>query len=185
MSVAFQDGEFDGYHVASIHNHPKDILSPPSGKNFGILKRGFEDYELIAGFESFWILKAKGMHKNLINDFNEASQTTFNLALMFCIGRYNQIEMINKMHDIRYGSELSKYINNKNIDDIQLIKREYTDMASKIADYKCRKHITDPETIRLLKEFENSPYTPSAKEMMYDFYQKVGMDVEWDEIFAD
>ena len=56
---------------------------------------------------------------------------------------------------------------------------------SKTAEYNCRKHITDPEAIRLLREFEKSPYTPAAKEMMFNFYQKMGMDVEWDEIFAD
>ena len=46
-------------HVASIHNHPEVLLSPPSSKNFGIFKRAFEDYELIAGFDSFWILKER------------------------------------------------------------------------------------------------------------------------------
>lgn len=91
------------------------------------------------------------------------------------------------MINIRYGGELSKYINDKNINDIQLTKKEYVDMTcnSKTIEYSCRKHITDPEAIRLLREFENSPYTPTAKEMMYNFYKKVGMDVEWDEIFAD
>ena len=91
------------------------------------------------------------------------------------------------MVDVRYGCELSNYINNKNISDIQLTKKEYVDMPcnSGTAEYNCRKHITDPEAIRLLREFEKSPYTPSAKEMMYDFYKKVGMDVDWDEIFAD
>ena len=35
--MVFEDGEFDGKNVASIHNHPADVFSPPSGKNFGIL----------------------------------------------------------------------------------------------------------------------------------------------------
>ena len=30
------------------------------------------------------------------------------------------------MHDVWYGRELLKYINNKNISDIQLLKKEYT-----------------------------------------------------------
>ncbi|WP_296877575.1 hypothetical protein [uncultured Methanobrevibacter sp.] len=56
---------------------------------------------------------------------------------------------------------------------------------SNIAQYNCRKHITDPDAIRLLREFENSPYTPTGKEIMYNFYKSVGMDVDYDEIFSD
>ena len=48
VSINFDDDEFKDNHVASIHNHPEDVFSPPSGKNFGILTRCFEDYELIA-----------------------------------------------------------------------------------------------------------------------------------------
>ena len=58
VEMHFEDGEFEGNHVASIYNHPKEALSPPSGKNFGIFTRDFEDYELVAGFGYFWILKA-------------------------------------------------------------------------------------------------------------------------------
>ena len=67
VSISFKENEFKNFHVASIHNHPKNIFSPPSGKNFRIFERKFEDYELIVGFENFWILKAKGLHKNLVN----------------------------------------------------------------------------------------------------------------------
>lgn len=56
---------------------------------------------------------------------------------------------------------------------------------SKTAEYNCRKRITNPETIGLLREFEINPYTPNAKDLMYAFYQKIGIDVEYDEIFAD
>lgn len=58
VSLNFEEKEFEGHHVSSIHNHPHDVYSPPSGDNFGILLRNFEDYELIAGFDCFWILKA-------------------------------------------------------------------------------------------------------------------------------
>lgn len=77
VSVTFEEGEFDRHSVASIHNHPKNVLSPPSGLNFNILTRDFEDYELIAGFEYFWILKAKGVHENLVAQMNIASDTFF------------------------------------------------------------------------------------------------------------
>ena len=35
------------------------------GKNFGILTRDFEDYELISGSDGLWIIEAKGEIKDL------------------------------------------------------------------------------------------------------------------------
>ena len=102
-------------HVACIHNHPIEVLSPPSGKNFGILKRAYEDYELVAGFEYFWILKAKGLHKDLIEELNKASKTAYMSSFLHCITRYDDDLVFFRMHDLRYGGELSKYINDKNI----------------------------------------------------------------------
>lgn len=186
VEMHFEDGEFEGNHVASIHNHPKEALSPPSGKNFGIFTRDFEDYELVAGFGYFWILKSKGLHKSLYYQANSFSDVTFELSHRYCSNRYRDIKIISKMHDIKYGDELLKYINNKNINDIQLIKKEYVIMDnSKTATFKCRKRITDPEAIRIARELENDPNTPSAKELMYAFYQAIGMDVDYDSIFAD
>lgn len=146
----------------------------------------FEDYELVAGFGYFWILKAKGLHKSLYYQANSFSDVTFELSHRYCSNRYRDIKIISKMHDIKYGDELLKYINNKNINDIQLIKKEYVIMDnSKTATFKCRKRITDPEAIRIARELENDPNTPSAKELMYAFYQAIGMDVDYDSIFAD
>ena len=68
VSFDFEDGEFEGYQVASIHNHPEDVYSPPSGKNFGILVRNFEDYELIASVNELWILKAKEVIHQFVNN---------------------------------------------------------------------------------------------------------------------
>ena len=187
VNVDFEEGEFEDCHIASIHNHPEDVLSPLSGKNFGILKRKFEDYELIVGFEYFWILKAKGVHENLVEEFNNASEAAFISSFFHCTSRYNDMGIFNRMQDLRYGSELSKYINDKNIDDIQLTKLEYGIMGnnSKIATYACRKRITDPAVIKFAREFENNPFTPTGKDIMYAFYKSVGMDVDYDEIFAD
>lgn len=162
--VNFDDKEFEDYSVASIHNHPKDVLSPPSGKNFGILKRKFEDYELIAGFEYFWILKAKGVHEHLIEEMNNVSDMAFTASFLFCTKRYNDETSINRMHDLRYGGELLKYINNKNINDIQLTKVRYVNMTnSKIAMYQCRKRITDSKVIEFARDFENNPFTRVPK----------------------
>ena len=186
VNITFKDDEFKNNHVASIHNHPKNIFSPPSGKNFRILERKFEDYELIVGFENFWILKAKGIHENLINQMNIASEVLFNSSLEKCSSRYDNIGIINKMCDIIYGNELLKYINNKNITDIQLTKKEYVSMEfNSIAQYNCRKWITDPEEIRLAREREQDPNILSGKDRIYAFYKMMGMEIDYDEIFAD
>ena len=186
VDMNFEDDKFEGCHVASIHNHPKEVLSPPSGKNFGILMRDFENYELIVGFEFFWIFKAKGIHEGLLYPFNMFSDAAYIFSLGYCSNRYNDEEIINRMQDVLYGNELLKYINNKNINDIQLTKKEYVtlDTNSKTATFNCRKR-PDSEAIRIAREMENDPNTPSAKEMMYALYQTLGVDVDYDEIFAE
>ncbi len=175
VSVNFEDGEFEGHHVASLHNHPQEVLSPPSSKNFGILERNFEDYELIAGFEYFWILKAKGIHKNLVGDFNNASDVAYALSFLFCTRRYGNGCVFNRMQDLRYGGELLNYINGKNINDVELNRLRYVNMNnSKTAIYDSKKRITNPEVIKFARDFECNPFTPNAKDMMYAFYQRMG-----------
>ena len=49
----------EGMHIASVHNHPKQFCSPPSGKNFEMLCLDFEEYELILSENELWILKSK------------------------------------------------------------------------------------------------------------------------------
>ena len=68
----------------SIHNHPINAFSPPSGKNFNILLRDFEDYEFIVGRDGLWILKAKGIHNDLIEDIREAYLVYYILTLSRC-----------------------------------------------------------------------------------------------------
>lgn len=81
VSIVFRDGEFENNHVASIHNHPKSVFGPPSGKNFGIFLRDFEDYELIVASDELWILKAKCVSEKLMMEFNVASIELFKSAL--------------------------------------------------------------------------------------------------------
>ncbi len=95
-------------------------MSAPSDINFGIFNRSFEDYELIAGFDSFWILKAKGLHKQLLYELNMYSRIISEASLEDCLSRYADSKIINKMHDIKYGNQLLNYINNKNINDIHM-----------------------------------------------------------------
>lgn len=125
VQIDFEDGEFDGHNVASLHNHPSSAFSPPSGKNFGILKRDFEDYGLIAGKDWFWIFKAKGNHEGFLVEFNVASIELFKLARNYSNNFDLSENLIEDICDEIYGDLLSKYINDKNINDIQLIKRMY------------------------------------------------------------
>lgn len=125
VQIDFADGEFEGHNVASLHNHPISAFSPPSGKNFGILTRDFEDYELIAGKDWFWIFKAKGNHDEFLVEFNVASIELFKLAKDYSNNFDLSRDMIEDICDVVYGDLLSKYINDKNINDIQLIKRMY------------------------------------------------------------
>ena len=55
----------------------------------------------------------------------------------------------------------------------------------KTAEYNCRKLITDPEAIRIAREREAGPNILSGKDRVYALYKMLGMDVEYDEIFAD
>ena len=54
-----------------------------------------------------------------------------------------------------------------------------------VIEFVCRRKITDPEAIRLAREYEWNPATLSAKDTVYAFYKMMGYDVEYDEIFAD
>ena len=124
VKIKFNDGEFKNNHVASIHNHPISVFSPPSGKNFDILIRDFEDYELILSSKELWILKAKCVNEHLMIEFNVASLELFNLALNQANLLYQSEDMVNDACDMIYGAFLLKYINDKNINHIQLIKKE-------------------------------------------------------------
>ena len=189
VKLDFDDCEFDGYHVASLHNHPSNVFSPPSGKNFGILTREFEDYELIVSRDGLWILKAKGTYEELVVEFNLASDTFFNSSFLYCANRYHDEKIIDKMTSINYGNRLLKYINDKNINDIQLTKKRYVNMKTElnnhVAEYACRTKMITPETIRLAREMERDPTILSAKDRIYYFYKLVGMDIEYDEIFSE
>lgn len=69
---------FKGKNVASIHNHPKGFLSAPSGENFQILEMENEDYELICGYDEFWILEAKGVFdKEVVEEIRSETRTLY------------------------------------------------------------------------------------------------------------
>ena len=128
VSLNIEDNEFEGYHVASIHNHTADVYSPPSDKNFGILLRGFEDFELVASVNELWILKAKGIHPILNMDFKFAAKMFLGSCQEYCDRLYSDNTKSGDMCDLIYGVTLLNYINDKNINDIQLIKKEYNNV---------------------------------------------------------
>lgn len=125
VKLNFNEDEFKGYHVASIHNHPVNVYSPPSDKNFGIVMRDFEDYELVSGVNELWILKAKGKNP-IMHMMLKMSAEVFLLSCQeYCDKLYSDSEKANEVCDKMYGIRLSNYINDKNIRDIQLTRKEY------------------------------------------------------------
>ena len=124
VKIEFSEGEFEGFHVASIHNHPPGVYSPPSDKNFGILMRDFEDYELIVGQTGLWILKAKCVDFQLNFELKFSALQIMVSCQEFSKNKYPYPKS-DEICDIMYGVSLSNYINDKNINDIQLTKAEY------------------------------------------------------------
>ncbi|MBR6024095.1 MAG: hypothetical protein IK044_03915 [Methanobrevibacter sp.] len=187
VEINFKKDEFKGYHVASLHNHPLNVFSPPSGKNFGIFAREFEDYELISGRDRLWILEAKGVHEYLVNEMNIICEIFFNSSLEKCANRHHDEKIIDKMANLIYGNQLSKYINDKNINGIRLTKTEYVNMNEsdiETAEYTALR-IVDPEIIRLARERERDPTLLSGKDRIYALYQMMGMEINYDEIFPE
>lgn len=54
-----------------------------------------------------------------------------------------------------------------------------------VAEYTAFKRITDPEAIRLARERERNPTIMSGKDTIYAFYQMMGMEIDYDEIFSE
>ena len=78
------ESHFKGKNVASIHNHPKGFLSAPSGENFQILEMENEDYELICGYDEFWILEAKGVFdKEVVEEIRSETRTLYQYSLNY------------------------------------------------------------------------------------------------------
>lgn len=160
-----------------------DSFSPPSGKNFNILCRAFEDYELVVGREELWVLKAKGTCENLIEDVRFSSWVFYMIALSRCANIESIIER-NKCEDSLYGNMLLNYINDKSINDIQLTKKEYVDMTnnskSYVAEFEDFKHISDPEDYKLVSEFLDNPDSEINKQRIRDFFAKMNVEINAD-----
>ena len=107
---------FKNFNVASIHNHPKGYLSAPSGKNFQILEIKNEKYELICGYDEFWILEAEGTFDSDVVDDIKKELTGF----------YNSILVVDNIDlNSTYGDYLLNYINHEIKYNIKLTKVRY------------------------------------------------------------
>jgi hypothetical protein len=57
------------------------------------------------------------------------------------------------------------------------------DTNLKTAEYVSLKRITGSDAIKFAKDFEKCPFTPTAKEKLYDYYKSIGANIDYDEIF--
>ncbi|MBO4517179.1 hypothetical protein J5751_07310 [bacterium] len=186
VRLDFEDGEFEGKHIVSIHNHPINAFSPPSGKNFNILLRDFEDYEFIVGRDGLWILKAKGLHNDIIEDIREASLVYYILTLSRCADLKGKNGDKIECEDSLYGDMLSNYINDKNIKNIQLIKKEYITMTKNkktdVIEFEHFESISNMEDLGLIQDFIKNPYLDVNKVKITEFFAKMGVEVNANEL---
>ena len=123
----FKRVHFEGRSISSIHNHSRDYYSFPSPDNFDILENDFEDYEIIASRNAFWIVEFKGYVASIIR---EKFQT--NLSIEFKKIE-NEIKlMYNDKFAIRHNIEYacSNYLQDcidKTLGNIELnmLKKEF------------------------------------------------------------
>ena len=79
---------------------------------------------------------------------------------------------------------LLKYISNKNINDIELTKKEYVDMTNNsescVAEFEDFKHISNPEDYKLVNEFLDNPDSEINKQRITDFFAKMNVEIDAD-----
>lgn len=112
-----------GMHIASIHNHPHQYYSPPSGKNFEMLGKEFEEYELISTKNELWILESKEIvfSDEIIRDIRKKADESFESYFEEVnVGLEEEYRVIDNV-DRNYGIYLLNYLNN-NFENIKLTK---------------------------------------------------------------
>ena len=112
-----------GMSIASLHNHPKKFLSPPSSENFAMLSFDFERYELIFSENELWILESKEFifSDEEIKEIREKTNGYLNSSyedLGSLDKGYLVLDNLNKS----YGDFLLNYLNNK-YEKIKLTRR--------------------------------------------------------------
>ena len=110
-------------NIASIHNHPPNYYSPPSGKNFEMLSKEFEEYEIISARNELWILESKEMifDEEKISEIRKNADESFESYFEeINVGLKEGYRVIDNV-DRNYGIFLLKYLN-KEFDNIKLMK---------------------------------------------------------------
>ena len=79
---------------------------------------------------------------------------------------------------------LLKYINNQNINDIQLTKKEYVDMTNNsescVAEFEDFKYVSDQEDYELVSDFLDNPDSEINKQRITDFFAKMNVEIDAD-----
>ena len=131
-------------------------------------------------------MKAKGVHDDIIDDVRKASLFCYIVTLSQCESSDNNIDAIYKCEDDVYGRMLSNYINNKNINDIQLIKKEYGSMADdskiEIAEFEDFESVSNPEDLLLIREFIENPDLEENKEKITRFFANMNVEINADDL---
>lgn len=58
-------------------------------------------------------------------------------------------------------------------------------MTVKIAEYGCKKRITDPEVFKKAEERMNDPNIITGKEGVYHLFKMMNIPIEWSDIFMN
>lgn len=110
-------------HIASLHNHPNQYYSPPSGKNFQMLGFDFEEFELVISHKELWILESSEhvFSEEEIEEIRKDVDDFFNQNFEEVNHDFKKEYHVLDNVDIRYGNYLLSYLNNYN--HIKLIRR--------------------------------------------------------------
>ena len=113
-----------GFHISSVHNHPKQFCSPPSGKNFEMLGFDFEEYELILSQEELWILESKEeiFSDDIINEIREDADRILDLVFEDANYEFEEGYLVLDNVNRSYGNFLLGYLNNR-LNNIKLTRR--------------------------------------------------------------
>ena len=114
-------------HIASVHNHPRQYCSPPSGENFEMLGLDFEEYELILSENELWVLESKEVlfSNDEIIDIRRKANAYLNSCFEDANMELDEGYLVLDNVNLRYGDYLLMYFKNK-LNNVKLTRR-YSD----------------------------------------------------------
>ena len=115
-------------HIASIHNHPDQYCSPPSGENFEMLGLEFEEFEIISSRHELLILESREivLDDYTLNKLREKFDNSLNSYLDEVRSDFDEGYLILDNVNEGYGDFLLNYLNNK-CDKVKLTRRYLND----------------------------------------------------------